>query len=271
MQTFEDITKDKTPIIITSHPRSGTHLTIDLIRRQFPETRIKKKWRSNSSSFLSIGSFNVRNATLRLKEEEKALKLISSCRYPIIKLHTYAWYGIEKNFPHWIKWMKEKGKIIFVARDIRSVMPSMHLYEQSFNPNSRRSVKKFIRQPYLGKENRIAYWNQQMINWYKPSACLVLNFEKIIHSPELAINKISNYIGLTPTIQTPLLPKKVNSIWHARFQRLFSTNPSSTAIVGYYKGQKTKKWMELFDKEDLEFIYRNGEEGLKLLDYRLDH
>ncbi len=265
MLTFNNITKNKTPIIVTSHPRSGTHLTIDLIRRHFPETRIKKKWGRNTLSFLSIGSFNVRDESKRLNAETYALKLIAPCKYPIIKLHTYAWYGIEKNFPHWAQWMKEKGKIIFVVRDIRPVMPSMHLYEQSFNPNARCSIKEFIRQPYLGRGNRIIYWNEQIVNWNNNHNCLYLNYNDIINHPENTIEKISSYIGIAPNIQHPFLPQKVTSLWKARFQRIFSTNPQSTAIVGYYKGQKIQKWQNLFDQQDLDFIDTYSKEGMEIV------
>ena len=40
MDIFQDIGK---PILIASHPRSGTHLTIDLLRKQFQECQSYKR------------------------------------------------------------------------------------------------------------------------------------------------------------------------------------------------------------------------------------
>ncbi len=40
MEMFKDIGK---PILIASHPRSGTHLTIDLLRKQFLECQSSKR------------------------------------------------------------------------------------------------------------------------------------------------------------------------------------------------------------------------------------
>lgn len=261
MNTFNHITKDKTPIIITSHPRSGTHLTIDLIRRQFPETIIKKHWGSNTSSFLSLGSFNALDDSNRLKEED-ALKLIAPCKYPIIKMHTYGWPSIAKNYPHWMQWIREKGKLIYVARDIHSVMPSMHLYEQSFNPQARCAIKDFIRQPYLGKATRIHYWNDQILTWFNKPEFLSLRFEDILQMPAQTCEKIAQHTGLKEELKTPLLPPKVTSIWHARLQRIFSTNPNSTAIVCNYKGQKTRPWQDVFDSEDLDFIHTHSHKAI---------
>ena len=34
--------KDKQPIVVSSHPRSGTHLCIDLLRRQYKACNIPK-------------------------------------------------------------------------------------------------------------------------------------------------------------------------------------------------------------------------------------
>nr|WP_319397838.1 sulfotransferase domain-containing protein [uncultured Carboxylicivirga sp.] len=268
MDYFKEITQEKTPIVITSHPRSGTHLTIDLIRRHFPESRIYKRWGSNDNVFLSIGSYNSNNQYNRSIEAE-ALKLISPCTHPVIKLHTYAWQGIEKNYPHWIEWMTEKGKTIFVYRNIYSVLTSMHLYEQSFNENARCPLKEFIRQSYLGYENRIMYWNNEMIKWKGKKNTLLVSYEEIITKTEQTINKLGDFIDLKPKINYPLLPSKVNSIWHARLQRIFSTNPTSTAIVPYDNKTKNSEWLRQFDKNDLAFIRQYAEEAMSLFGYKV--
>ncbi len=269
MDYFKEITQEKTPIVITSHPRSGTHLTMDLIRRHFPESRIYKRWGSNESVFLSIGGFNSKNKYNPSLETE-ALKLIRPCSHPVIKLHTYAWQGIEKNYPHWIEWMAEKGKTIFVYRNIYAVLTSMHQYEQSFNALARCPLKEFIRQPYLGKANRVVYWNEEMIRWRNREHTLVVSYEEMIHKTEETIHKIAHYLELKPQIKYPLLPRKVNSIWHARLQRIFSKNPGSTAIVAYYKKPiKNNNWHEQFDKEDLAYINKYAHEAMSLFDYKL--
>ena len=65
------------PITIISHPRSGTHLTIDLIRRQFISCQARKKlWEHYHKVYLSIEVFFESRVNKRLSEIE-ALDVVS--------------------------------------------------------------------------------------------------------------------------------------------------------------------------------------------------
>jgi len=75
-----------TPVVIHSHPRSGTHLLIDTMRRQFlgcdlwkwPYEPLNRVYLSLESLFESSGVTT---------DEEKALSILSRGKNPIIKTH----------------------------------------------------------------------------------------------------------------------------------------------------------------------------------------
>ncbi len=76
------------PILIISHPRSGTHLTIDSLRRQFEECKsYKYPFETQSHLYLPIEGFLEKIDRKRLTER-KALKIIQRPQRPIIKMHT---------------------------------------------------------------------------------------------------------------------------------------------------------------------------------------
>ena len=242
-------------------------MAIDFIRRNFPSTRIKKRIGENADRlYLAIEGFYVKN-NKRVLSENEALKIIGKAKNPIIKLHTYSWPYLSKTYPHWFNWMNTNGKIIYIARDVKSVMTSMHLYEQSFNVEARCTISEFIKQPYCGARNRIDYWNKQYMEWEKRPDTLVVNFTNIIKHPLDTISAIKEFTSIEPHIIQPPLPPKETNIWMSRLKKYLSTSPNSSAIIGYYKGQKTKKWQELFDKKDLEFIDKYAGEAMKKLRY----
>jgi len=54
--------KAGSPILVISHPRSGTHLTIDFLRRQFEECQsYKYPFESQSHLYLPIEGFLEKN------------------------------------------------------------------------------------------------------------------------------------------------------------------------------------------------------------------
>ena len=80
--TFKDIGK---PIVIASHPRSGTHLTIDLLRKQFAEC---KSWKMPGELldrlYFALESFAPKFNPL---SESAALNILQRATRPIIKTH----------------------------------------------------------------------------------------------------------------------------------------------------------------------------------------
>ena len=82
LTTFKDIGK---PILIVSHPRSETHLTIDFFRKQFAECKSwKKRGEPLDRLYFALESFAPINKPL---SENIALNILSRPERPIIKTH----------------------------------------------------------------------------------------------------------------------------------------------------------------------------------------
>ena len=80
-----EFTMKRGPIVINSHPRSGTHLLIDFLRRNYNECAIKKTWnKSLDDSYFSIEGLLDTKANIE-NVNRKGLRVLASCQSPIIK------------------------------------------------------------------------------------------------------------------------------------------------------------------------------------------
>jgi len=77
---------DVRPIIVASHPRSGTHLLIDTLRRQFAKCR-SWKWPGERLDRLYC-NIDELNGTRELLHEKKAVDILRRVERPIVKTHS---------------------------------------------------------------------------------------------------------------------------------------------------------------------------------------
>lgn len=262
LATFKDIGK---PILIVSHPRSGTHLTIDLLRKQFAECKSwKKQGEPLDRLYFALESFAPVNKPL---SEKTALNILARAKRPIIKTHSHPHFSyLREQKPMWIDWLQEEADIYYVFRDGRSVLCSLYLFMQSYEPEARCSFSEFIRQEQNGS-NRIKKWANHIQAWIERPEVTALRFEDIVKNPRLTLDKISNNSNLSPLYREPLLPQKFKSIWDSRWTRIAKQNSESTAILGYYKNQKVQKWQQAFNKKDRELFAREAGDLLIELGY----
>jgi len=254
MEIFQDIGK---PILIASHPRSGTHLTIDLLRKQFPQCQSSKKLGEPLDRlYFALESFDSPSNPL---PESKALDILHRAARPIIKTHcdpNFSYLQSEKS--SWITWLKQEADIYYVLRDGRNVICSLHLFMQSYDPTTRCSLSEFMRQK-VGGVSRVKNWANHLQRWLNEPQVKVLKFEDIIKNTHSTIENLGQDLQLKSMNQQPLLPKRIKSLWHGRWTRLTKTRSESTAIIGYYQGKKVQKWQKVFTPEDRHFF--NSEAG----------
>ena len=259
---FKNIGK---PIIIASHPRSGTHLTIDLFRKQFAECQ---SWKMPGEPldrlYFALESFAPIHSPL---SEDVALNILSRAKRPIIKTHADPNFSyLSSSKQPWIDWLREEADIYYIYRDGRSVLCSLHLFMQSYDPKTRCSFSEFIRQQQNGY-SRIKIWAEHIKAWKKQPDVKTLRFEDITKYTNLIINKIRQDLNLSLLYNKPLLPVKFDNIWHSRWTRLAKKRSESTAILGYYRHQKVKKWQQVFSLEDRKFFHEEAGDILIDLGY----
>jgi hypothetical protein len=250
------------PIIIASHPRSGTHLTIDLLRRQFASCSARKyPGQSLGSLYCTIENWLFKDSTA--KDIAKGLDRFER---PLIKTHLDPDLTPFKRYPQLHDKLTTNTHKFYVVRDGRQVLCSLHLYMQSFDPIARCSLSSFLRQN-VGDVSRVQFWANHVKSWITKPGVKVIKFEQLISNTERVLDYIGSNLGELPSYQTPLLPPIIKSVWHSRWLRLTSMNPGSTAIIGHYKGQKTQKWQTAFTPQDYEFFHQEAGDLLLELGY----
>lgn len=255
------------PVTVVSHPRSGTHLTIDFLRRQFNVCQARKRpWERYDRLYLAMESL----LDPRTRSDAAARDVARRCPRPVVKTHAYSITTLESRWPEWTDWMLHGGHTIYISRDPRPMLCSLYLYFQSFVPESRVPFDEFLRQPSFGAANRIRFWADEIAAWHARDDTLFLRFEDVVRDPKTTLSRIEAFIGEKANWRDPLLPPRGGSLWTMRLKRFTSTCPDSTAILGFYGGMKSLDWRETFTKKDLAFLKEHAGEAMTLLGYPVE-
>ena len=247
---------ENTPIVIASHPRSGTHLTIDLLRWQFKECNSwKLPLERNDRLYCNIDELN---GDAQILKNERAIALLNRITYPIIKTHS--WPNLKKGFfkshkglymPEWQSYLSKRAKFIYVWRDIKPVLCSYYLFCIGAGMvNSSVTISEFIKQPDNEGRSRVKRWKDHKDEWNAKANILCISYEEIVNDQKVTILKLQEFLNLPAMMKTPYLPRMFSSIWDSRKTRLFGIKPASTAIIN----QKKLSWKSVFNEDDLFFI-----------------
>lgn len=252
------------PLLVASHPRSGTHLTIDLLRKQFAEFESWKRYgEGNGRLYFTLEELIARPEM----NPAKPLAVLKRAERPLVKTHLLPGFGpLQNRSQEWVTWIRSEADMIYVLRDGRQVMCSLHLYMQSFDPATRCSSKEFIRQSKNG-QTRIEEWANHVRRWSGVPEIFILKYEDILSSTGKTIANLERFLALEACYSQPLLPKATKGVWHGRFNRLWGRRPESSAILGFYGGQKVRRWREAFDEDDLQLFREQAGDVLEKFGY----
>ena len=217
------------PIVIATHPRSGTHLTIDLLRKHFQQCRSWKRPGENLNRlYLSLEALFDRAAPSPISQA-KALTVLQRVPRPLVKTH----FGPQLrgasprtgvDVEAWVAWMRSRAAFYYVYRDVRDVLCSYHKLRWRTDPAARCPVGQFIRQVEHGT-NRVRYWADHLRRWRQMPGVGMLRFETIVGDPRGVLERIGQDISMTPRFREPLLPAKIRNKWHGRLIRLAGARP----------------------------------------------
>jgi len=263
------------PVVVASHPRSGTHLTIDLIRRQFACCRATKLPGQNTArTYLSLESLFQPSARLPTSERQ-ALALMRRTHRPLIKTHAILDQlplaeetGSGKLAAGWVEWLRRRAHLLYVYRDGRSVLSSMHRWRQRSDPSARVSLAEFLRQ-YRHGLTPPERWARHVEAWLSQADAQALAFERVVAEPARVVAELAGWLSEPAAERRPLLPPLRRSIWHARLDRL-SINPATTAMLGRYRGQAPERWQRALTTDDRRFFHDRAGSMLVRLGYETD-
>ncbi len=254
------------PVVVGSHPRSGTHLLIDALRRQFEECQTWK-WPGERLDRLYCNVDEMGGGGLL--DAETARRILGRADRPVVKTH--AWPGYQDTFlgsqpeglaSDWVEWLDRQGTIFYIYRDGRDVLCSYQLFRQKFDPDAEGPLGAFIRQEEEGT-NRVRRWVKHVRSWLSVPNVHAVQFERLLDQPETVIQDLADELELDPTWREPLLPRPFQSIWESRWARLVLMQPESTAIINGTRQQ----WQDVFSADDRQFFQREAGDVLIDLGY----
>ena len=254
------------PVMIVTHRRSGTHLMIDFIRRQFPLCQ-SWKWPGQNTSLLYLSMGGLARGKL---SNRVARKIISRPKHPILKTHSLPNFDLQKGgYEELVRWTYERGHIVYGLRDCRPVMASLYAYMQQYDPKTRVSPGEFLRQRDLLPEfmsaehaqlSRPAQWAYHVRAWVAEPNVLVFRYEDVLKQPRELLTALGEHLEAQPLHREPLLPPKFDRSFWSRVGRRLAMKPSSTAIISPRAPGVEHSWKKLFTADDLDFIWQEAGE-----------
>ena len=189
---------EKNHILVISHRRSGTHLTIDAIQNNFPF--LKKGYlnldylKKNLKKSMSLEKFK--------KELEKGPRIIKTHLYNDIDI----FFDRDPQVVEFVRNLLKDNKKIYIKRDGREVMISLYFYMQSYLREIRKkSFSDFIRMKngfdFKFDMNRIEFWKYHIDSWKNEKDVLFINFSDLKNNYQETLQKIAFHINFFKLVE----------------------------------------------------------------------
>lgn len=272
------------PVVVASHPRSGTHLMIDTLRLNFPACAPRKGWGERLDHlYLSLDRLWAADGPEDGQDDEcrAAGRLARRAARPVVKTHALADFSAaylsahgRPAHPGVVDWLTREAAWVYVYRDGRAALASLHRFLQTNAPEARVPFSEFLRQTVRGL-SRPAAWAAHVRGWlFRPDACCVA-MEDVLTRPADVIPELGRRLGLAPSLPaTPAaadaargparLPPRRTTRLAGRLARILSRRPASTAIV--VPGGR-QDWRELMTQADHDFFRAETGDLLDRLGY----
>jgi hypothetical protein len=246
-------------VVVATHRRSGTHLTLDLLRRHFLACRARKGLGEGLDTlYLNLDRLETPRRPL---SEAAALERLRRAPRPLVKTHLPPCPrpGTHAGF---LRWLYADADVYTVVRDGRDVLCSLHAYVRSYDRRAPASLSEFLREEQ-GGASRVALWARAVRESLELPGVRHLAYEEILARPREVLERLGAELGLEPLYVQPLLPLPLRSRWASRLERL-SRQPSATTVPA--RGPSAD-WRRVFSRADRELFQREAGDLLARLGY----
>jgi sulfotransferase family protein len=259
------------PILVASHERSGTHLFMDLLRRQFKPCRGRagRFVNPHDSLYFSIDRLNAGHH--RPGTPAECDRVLHAIDRPCLKTHNTP--GMERTAPEhadYIRSIIERSTPFYCYRDGRSVMCSLQRFRQSFDDNASTSISAFIREDHGDGRSRVKAWADHVRAWLAFPGVIPIRFEDTVKNTRQQIEQIGEALGIEPMWTEPLLPSPTKSRFGHWWSRLTGRD-ESTNITGRGQGLEPVKWRNAFAEDDRQYFDEQAGDLLIELGYESSH
>lgn len=258
------------PIVIMSHERSGTHLNIDLLRKQMKECFVWK-WPSQKLSRLYLALESIDNPGAPTPTPSSlAVGVLRRGGVPLFKTHLTLQQIREGSeifghpvSPIWTHWLLRRGRFCYVYRDGREVMCSLYLFYDSDPAYSGRSFSEFLRSKDRGLTPP-QRWAEHVRQGLLVPDVYPMKWEDVIRQTDEFIQDTARHFDLTPKNVRPLLPRRRNKSFVNSIRGRLAITHESTAIV---HRKPSPKWRDIFTPSDVEFFNQETKNLIVELNY----
>lgn len=222
-------------VVVASHRRAGTHLTLDLLRRNLPA--LAPRYRNldelarDHRNHVSLSAFRERLASERHR--------------PILKTHTTPGlepFQADAEVHAYVAALMARSRIVYVVRDGRDTLVSLYHYTRRFDREvARQSFSEFLRSEdrffvdcsAMAGLDRVSAWRRHIEAWLARPGVHVVRYRDLVADPVGALRRLAADLGmpLAEPIATVALPKR--DPWSRvvrRVHRLVAPRRASTAI-----------------------------------------
>ena len=251
------------PIVIASHPRSGTHLCIDILRLNFTECH---SWKLPFEA--------ADHLYLNVDDREPNLDAMTRVKRPLVKTHTLPdfvplkplWNDETQINPDLADWLNHNAAFVYPYRDGRESLRSLYQFLNVEAWGEQMTFSKFLRQRANGI-SRPRAWAMHVMAWMErcPDACFAM--ERLLLEPREVVGQIAHAANLPWADQTVCVPPAPKSQLMWRLARRASVFPNTTAIPGQAGPDAPGKWQDIFSEADREFFHQEAGDLLIQLGY----
>jgi len=224
---YRDLGDVGCPIIVYTFGRSGTHMVIDMLRRQLRECMTwKYPGEHNDMLFASLDSL----AAEGFETRRRSLARLRRCARPLLKTHEYdrSLAAVTKGHPELADWIRTTGQMVHIVRHPVHAIASWWRLQQSTLATNNSHFE-------VSPDEFVAYqaqrWTDQALltsNMFR--SFLTLRFEDLKRAPRACILAVGENLGMEPKLGEPMLAREFSSLSHSRRARLTAIRPTSSAI-----------------------------------------
>jgi hypothetical protein len=244
-------------VVVFSHPRSGTHLTLDFLRRNFSCLSPSKPFFAPLDAlYVSLDAVLIEAGNH--DAVKRAVAGLMQHRMPLMKTHWVDpdFTNLRNKSETLSEWVVERTAKVYVIRRPDRVISSLFNFEAAFSAMIYSKKGEWLAE-------KTAYWVRHVREWSAKSDVLILKFEDMIDDPRSAVATLSQHIGLGSAAADPLLPPRTKTLWRNRILRL-SRRPASTEILS---PQRPRPLSELFEPKDVAAFWREVTPVCEMLGY----
>ena len=255
------------PIVVASHRRSGTHLMLDLLRRQFPACRPPFRLGVNPHRYLYFVLDRFRPTHRSHVGIAACLNMMATAKMPCLKTHSTPEFKefIEESKPLCEQILRE-SVVVYCVRDVRAVLASLHAFEAVAEGGPRVQFRDYIREE-VGGRPRPLIWADHIRAWLEghPEHHAV-HYEDVVGDPGAVLEDLASWLGEEPERVEPILPPKLRyrqQLWMARLTGV----PKSTNVMGRKWRVRPVDWRTAFSDADLAFLEEHAGDAMRRLGY----